>query len=627
MNLEKMDLESHDVAADKRAALWQLFPEARTEAGQVDWAQLQRALGEMIDTGRERYGLTWPGKADCFRAIQAPTLATLRPAPQASVQWDAAQNLLIEGDNLEVLKLLQKGYMGRVKMIYIDPPYNTGNDFIYPDNYSESLQTYMAYTGQVDGDGRRMTTNSDTDGRFHSKWLNMMYPRLYLARNLLRDDGVIFISIDDNEIDNLKKLGNEIFGEENFVGCIIWQKKYAPANDTIDLSASHDYILVFAKTRAYSQDGKLQGILNRESRSDAMDKAYQNPDNDSRGPWKAGDYGSNKSAEERPNLFYPVIHPNGTEIWPRRSAVWRYSKERHEQNIQDNRVWWGIDGNNQVPAYKRFLSEVGGVVSQTIWLWNEVGHNDESKKEVQKLFDGDSPFDTPKPVRLIQKMIQLATEPSNDDIVLDFFAGSGTTAQAVLELNAEDGGNRRFILVQLPEPTGRTDYPTIADITAERVRRVLARQAAAPPTLFHNEQPPAGLRVFKLATSNFRPWQGDVDKTEEALITQLALHIHHIEQGRTAEDMLYELLLKDGYELTTAVERLTLAGKSVYRAAEGALLICLERELTLELFREIETLAPQRIICLDTGFAGNDELKVNVAHLFKHREGVVFRTV
>ncbi|MDA0246244.1 MAG: site-specific DNA-methyltransferase [Chloroflexi bacterium] len=612
MDWQKMSLESHDGTADKRAALWQLFPEARTEAGQVDWAQLQRALGEMIDTGRERYGLTWPGKADCFRAIQAPTLATLRPAPQESVAWDVAQNLLIEGDNLEVLKLLQKGYMGRVKMIYIDPPYNTGNDFIYPDNYSESLQTYMEYTGQVDGDGRRMTTNSDTDGRFHSKWLNMMYPHLYLARNLLRDDGVIFISIDDSEVSNLRKLCDEIFGEENFVANIVWNHTKQSKNDEKYFSRHHNQIIVYRKS-----DSLPQFLFER---TEKHNENYSNPDNDPNGLWRSGDV---RSPNLRNTLRYSITTPNGNIIEPPENG-WRWSQESIEKKISSGEIIFSSDETKIIR--KIYLANQKGRTPENLWLADFAGTTRHATAELKDLFD-EPPFDTPKPSQLIKRMLEIGTNSNDNDIVLDFFAGSGTTAQAVLELNAEDGGNRRFILVQLPEPTGRTDYPTIADITKERVRRVLARQAAAPPTLFNQEQPPAGFRVFQLATSNFRPWNGDVAKTEEALLTQLSLHIQHIEQGRTAEDMLYELLLKDGYELTTAVERLTLAGKTVYRAAEGALLICLERELTLKLFREIETLAPQRIICLDTGFAGNDELKVNVAHLFKHRENVTFRTV
>ncbi|MFN6145258.1 MAG: site-specific DNA-methyltransferase, partial [Planctomycetota bacterium] len=505
---EEFDLRSLDLAAEKRAELLRLFPECATEGGKVDFERLKAALGEQIDAGKERYGLTWPGKAACFQTIQRPSLATLRPKPGESVDFDTTQNVIIEGDNLEVLKLLQKSYLGKVKMIYIDPPYNTGNDFIYPDNYTESLKTYLEYTGQVDGEGRKFSTNTEADGRFHSKWLNMMYPRLYLARNLLREDGVIFISIDDHEVENLRRLCGEVVGEEGFLGCITWQKKYAPANDTIDFSATHDYVAVYARSRKVGDLGEFLATLNREPRTEAMNDAYSNPDGDPRGVWKAGDYTCNKTAEERPNLYYPIIHPKTKqEIWPKKTAVWRYSKEAHARHVAEGRVWWGANGDNRVPAFKRLLTEVGGVVAQTVWLWKDVGHTDEARKGLASLLSdgGDSVFDTPKPVSLIAKMLALATSKEND-IILDFFAGSGTTAHAVLEQNKKDGGNRKFLLVQLPEPTGRTDYPTIADITKERVRRVIKNLNDADKGQLrsaNDPKPDRGFRVFQLAPSNF----------------------------------------------------------------------------------------------------------------------------
>src|SRR5262245_53045826 len=408
---ETLDLRSHDIVEDKQQELLRLFPEIHTKGGKIDFERLKLAMGDMVDVGKERYGMNWPGKADCFKTIQAPSLGTLRPCRDESVNFDTTENLIIEGDNLEVLKLLQKSYLGRVKMIYIDPPYNTGNDFIYPDNYTESLQTYLEYTGQVDAQGKKFSTNTEADGRFHSKWLNMMYPRLYLARNLLREDGVIFLSIDDHEVDNLKKVCNEVFGEENFLASVVWQKKYATANDKADFSESHDYILAYAKARPYSKDGKLLSVLSREERTEEMDAAYSSPDGDLRGPWKAGDYTCNKSAEERPNLYYPILHPRtGEEMWPKRTRVWAYSKELHERHVEENRLWWGRNRENKVPSYKRFLSEVSGVVAQTVWLWEDVGHTDESKKELKRLFsEAADLFDTPKPVKLVRKMLPLAS--------------------------------------------------------------------------------------------------------------------------------------------------------------------------------------------------------------------------
>jgi adenine-specific DNA-methyltransferase len=631
---EHLSLSSLDITAEKQAELLALFPEARTEGGKIDFDRLRAALGEMIDTGRERYGLTWPGKADCMRTIQAPSMATLRPAPDESVNFDTSENLIIEGDNLEVLKLLQKSYLGKVKMIYIDPPYNTGNDFIYPDNFSESLQTYLEYTGQIDETGRKFGSNSDTDGRFHSKWLNMMYPRLYLARNLLRDDGVIFISIDDAEVENLRRICSDIFGEENFLATVLWQKKYAPANDTVDFSPSHDYILVYGKTRTYSTAGKAIALLDRVERSEIQDKAYINPDNDRRGPWKPGDYTCNKSAKQRPNLYYSLEQPRTKNpVWPSETRVWAYSKERHELNVKENRLWWGPKQENRVPSYKRFLSEVRGLVADTWWEHRTVGHNDEAKKQLKALFpDTDFLFDTPKPTRLIRRMIGLSTSSEaggRSDVVLDFFAGSGTTAHAVLDLNKQDGGNRKFILVQLPEPTGRMDYPTIADITKERVRRVIKKldtEAAGKLDLDSAEQD-RGFRVFKLAASNFKPWNSDAAHEAEALSAQLALHVDHIVDGRGELDLLYEILLKSGYPLTTSVSCVELAGKKIYSVADGTLIVCLEYEITLELIRAIAELAPERIVCLDEGFSSNDQLKANAVQTFKAKGIPKFLTV
>lgn len=627
---EKFDLRSLDVAAEKRAELLRLFPECATEGGKIDFERLKGALGEQIDGGRERYGLTWPGKAACFQAIQRPSLATLRPKVGESVEFDATQNLIIEGDNLEVLKLLQKSYMGKVKMIYIDPPYNTGNDFIYPDNYTESLQTYLEYTGQVDGEGRKLSTNTEADGRFHSKWLNMMYPRLYLARNLLREDGVIFISIDDHEVENLRRLCGEIFGEEGLLGCVTWQKKYAPANDTVDFSATHDYVAVYARSRKVSDLGEFVATLNREPRTEAMNAAYSNPDGDSRGAWKAGDYTCNKTSEERPNLYYPIIHPRTKqEVWPKKTAVWRYSQEAHARHVAEARVWWGADGDNRVPAFKRFLTEVGGVVAQTVWLWKEVGHTDEARKELASLLSdgGDSVFDTPKPVSLIAKMLALATH-AEDDIILDFFAGSGTTAHAVLEQNHKDGGNRKFILVQLPEPTNRTDYPTIADITKERVRRVIKNLNDADKGQLrsaNDPKPDRGFRVFQLAPSNFKPWDGDQAKDPAGLQRQLFSHVEHVLPDRTEQDLLFEILLKDGFELTTPVETFEVRGFRVHSVANGELLLCLQDKLTHELIRDLAERRPSRVVFLDRGFRGNDQLKANAAKLFASKAGENFK--
>ena len=620
---EKLELRSGDIAEEKRQELLRLFPEIRTEGGKLDFERLKLALGEAVDVGKERYGMNWPGKADCFRTIQAPSLGTLRPCPEESVNFDTTENLIIEGDNLEVLKLLQKSYLGKVKMIYIDPPYNTGNDFIYPDNYTESLQTYLEYTGQVDAEGKKFSTNTEADGRFHSKWLNMMYPRLYLARNLLRDDGVIFITVDNQEEDNLKKIGHEVFGEENFVASIVWQKKVSPANDAHWFSSDHDYVIVYARNKDIWQPNGLD-------RSEAQTAYYKNPDNDPRGDWNSATYTCNKTRSERLNLYYPITNPHtGKEVWPKETAVWKYAKGISDRHQREHRLYWGADGNAQFPRIKLFLTEMDKVVPRSIWGYADVGHTQEATNELRALL-GDTGFETPKPSRLVKRMLEISGNEDDDTVVLDFFAGSGTTAHAVLNLNKQDGGNRKFILVQLPEPTGREDHRTIADITKERVRRVIKKlndEDAGKLDLEGKKKPDRGFRIFRLAESNFNPWNADVRKDAEALGRQLDLHVDHIRGGRTADDLLYEILLKSGFPLTTPVETLTLAGKAVHSVAGGALLIGLERELTLELIRVMAERKPERVVCLDEGFAGNDQLKANAVQTFRTKGVTNFRTV
>lgn len=634
--IERINLQSMDVKQEQIEKLKLLFPEIFTEGDKIDWDKLRLTLGENIDTGKERYGMNWPGKAECFKIIQQPSMATLIPACEESINFDTTGNLFIEGDNLEVLKLLQKSYLGKIKMIYIDPPYNTGNDFIYPDNYTESLQTYLEYTGQVDSGGRRFGTNTDTDGRFHSKWMNMMYPRLFLAKNLLKEDGVIFISIDDNEQANLRHICNEIFGEENLLAQIIWQKKYSPQNDAKYFSDSHEFILCFSKNVESFTIGMLP-------RTDEANARYKNPDNDPRGPWKSSDL---TRQEYRPNDDYEIVSPKtGKKFPPPKGCSWGRPKEKIEELIEDNRIWFGIDGNS-VPSLKRFLFEVKqGITPQTIWFRDDVGDTQEGKKLIKDLLGNVSIFETPKPPRLIQ-MCLITSNFQKNDIALDFFSGSSSLAEAVINQNKIDNLNRKYICVQLPEladinsEASKAGYKTIADIGKERVRRVIKKVSSEleaekqkPQQLQIGVEPKPdvkldlGFKVFKLQPSNFKIWQENIEKTPEAIQTALELHVDHISPQAKQEAILYELLLKSGFELTTPIQQLRIEGKTVFNIADGQLLVCLEKVLTYEVIKAMAELLPTRVICLDEGFQNNDQLKTNAVQIMKSKGVTNFRTV
>ncbi len=649
---ETMDLRSMDIKAENRGRLKALFPmvftETANEKGEpveaIDFEKLKAELGtfsEVFEARRERYGMDWPGKKDCMKLIQQPSVATLKPCCDESVNFDTTENLFIEGDNLEVLKLLQKSYYGKVKMIYIDPPYNTGKEFIYPDKYAETLETYLAYAGLMDDEGKKFSTNTTNEGRFHTRWLNMMYPRLYLARNLLREDGVIFISINDNEVSNLRKLCDEILGEENFIATIIWQKVYSPKNTAKYFSEDHDFILLYAKESEIWRPGLLP-------RTEEQDSHYSNPDNDPRGLWRADGMSARNYYSKG---TYPIKCPSGRVIsGPPSGRYWVYSEDKFKELDADNRIWWGEDGNNN-PAIKHFLSEVKqGRIPQTMWLYEEVGHTQEAKKELLQLVtfsSSDSVFETPKPTRLIQHMLRIATKTHKNDIILDFFAGSASTGDAVLKLNNEDTGNRKFIMVQLPEPTGSDDYKTISDMGKARIRKAIMNieeerktksdkaKGALPGMSEDLSELDLGFKVFKLDCSNFKIWDGSrTDAPEEELIWQLTLHIDHIDPHAHQEDILYELLLKAGFMLTEKVQKLEMAGKTVYSAAEGALLICLEDKITPELIDAVAAAEPMQFLCLDKGFQGNDQLKANAVQTFNalnqgrdKTEQIVFRTV
>jgi adenine-specific DNA-methyltransferase len=632
--IEKLPLTSLDIKAHQLERLREIFPEAFTEGSKVDWDKLRLTLGEAVDTGKERYGMNWPGKSECFKTIQQPSIATLVPAREESVDFDTTQNLFIEGDNLEVLKLLQKSYLGKVKMIYIDPPYNTGNDFIYPDNYSESLDTYLAYTGQVDAEGKIFSTNTETDGRFHSKWMNMIYPRLFLAKNLLQEDGVVFISIDDKEIINLRDICNEIFGEENLVAQIIWQKKTGAGAKTKGFITLHEYILCYAKN--FSPEWDIEVPYSDKSRAMYSKRDEHFP--------KLGPYATwpldTTSMDTRENLRFPILH-EGVEIWPKKQWLW--SRDRVEKAQKENKLVFNFNEkeNTYSVRFKGYLYDEDGKERRGKPVSLLVGpYTQEGTKDFEHLFDNRDVFPFPKPVALIKQLINVFIKGKDlsNEIFLDFFGGSGTLGQAVLELNSEDSGGRNFILIQLPEACDeesvafKLGYKTIAEIGKERIRRVISKikkEQKENKNLFSEGQKllDLGFKVFKLQKSNFNFWDAGVEKTPEAIQQQLFSHVDHISPEAEREAILYELLLKSGFEVTTAIEQLTIEGKKVFSIAEGELLICLEKQLTHEVIKAIAERKPTRVICLDEGFQDNDQLKTNAVQMMKSKGVVNFRTV
>lgn len=609
MNIEETNMDK----------LRTVFPECFAE-GKLDIDKLLSLCGEYIDNDFEKYKFEWKGKADCLKLAQKRSTGTLRPCPEESVNFDTTQNLYIEGDNLEVLKLLQTSYYRKVKMIYIDPPYNTGNDFVYEDDFADPMTRYKEVTQQT------TKSNPETMGRYHTNWLNMMYPRLRLAANLLRDDGVIFISIDDNEIDNLKKLCNEVFGEENFVAQVIWQKKYAVSNDDPGIAPMHEYILIYQKSSDFER--------NLLPRTDKQLVRYKNLDDDPRGVWSADNYISNKSRWERPTLWYPIKHPRtGEDVWPDENAVWRYSQEKHLQMEAENRLYWGPDQSYERPRIKRFLSEVqDGVVPSTWWPFVEVGHNDEAVKETNDLI-GKKVFSTPKPLRLLNRILQLSTSKNGNEIVLDFFSGSSAMAHAVMQLNAEDGGNRHFILAQLPEVCDekseayKAGYKNICEIGKERIRRAgtkilgEAEEANRQIKLGEEEKPlpDVGFKVFKLDTSNVKLWDGTPTEDEQLLFDRMNNMVSDIKTDRTDMDVVYEIMLKMGVPLTYKVEKIEICGKPAYSVGDDCLLlICLADNVTTEDIEAMADYAPAKIILAESSLA-DDTAMANAHYILKDR--------
>lgn len=527
-------------AAQKLA---KLFPEIVAD-GQIDINVLEELLSpdlEEVDSN-EKYEFTWRGKGNAKRIADIPAHdTTLIADKKCSKGWDTTKNVYIEGDNLEALKLMQKAYSEKIKMIYIDPPYNTGHDFVYKDNYHDSYENYLKETGQLDDEGNVTTTNKESNGRFHTDWLNMVYPRLKLARNLLMDNGVIFISIDDNEAANLKKICDEIFGENNFLAQVVWERAYAPINLKKNFSPSHDYILVYAKNASLVE---TNGI----ARNDETDSLYKNPDNDPRGDWKASDLSVGPAIQSN---IYPIITPSGRVVEPPAGRSWRLSQKAFRERLADNRIWFGKNGD-AVPSMKRFKSELRktGITPMTIWKYKDVDHSQQATQYLQKLMGGKKYFDYPKPVKLIQRAIQLYSE--SDSVILDFFSGSATTAQAVMEQNAEDGGKRKFIMVQLPEKTSeksvayKDGYKNITNIAEERIRRA----GESIKKEYPNSNLDTGFKIFKLQKSTIKQWDDNPANFEK----QLELLQSPFTQESTNDQRALEIAIKSGINLDVTPE-------------------------------------------------------------------------
>ena len=618
-----------DTVDENIERILKLFPNCRTERVNsdgnteqaIDFDKLRQELSKEIVEGREeRYQFTWPDKKKAVLLANSPINATLRPCREESVDFDNTENLYIEGDNLDVLKCLKETYLGKVKMIYIDPPYNTGNDFVYEDDFAETTADYLANSGQYDDQGNRLVTNSESNGRFHTDWLNMIYPRLKVARDLLTDDGVIFISIDDNEVKDLKNITDEIYGERNFLAQVVWERSFSPINLMKHFSPSHDYVLCYAKNIE-------SAVCNGIPRSSEADNRYSNPDNDPRGVWSSSDISVGPAIQEN---IYTITTPSGRNVEPPAGRSWRLSRRAFRERLQDNRIWFGPDGNG-VPRIKRFLNELRktGITPMTIWKYTEVDHSQGATQKLAQLFDGNKYFDYPKPVDLIKRIVSLYS--NSDSIILDFFSGSATTAHAIMKLNSEDGGNRKYVLVQLPELTEenseayKAGYKNICEIGKERIRRAgkkILEEMASKQTndgLFSSQNEETefkldtGFRVLKLDSSNMEDvYYSPSEYNQETLFAQT----ENVKNDRTSEDLLFQVMLELGATLDSKIERTKVAGKEIYNVAEGYLVACFDIEVSDEVVTAIAKMEPQYAVFRDSSMA-DDSTATNFEQIFK----------
>ena len=613
--MDKLRMESPDMTAQNIDRIAALFPNCITEASDghgglkraINFETLKQMLSPDVVDGDEAYEFTWVGKKAAIVEANKPIRKTLRPCVAESKDWDTTENLYIEGDNLEVLKLLQESYLGKVKMIYIDPPYNTGNDFIYADDFMRSQEEENEQMGMYDEDENRLFKNTDTNGRFHSDWCSMIYSRLMLARNLLTDDGVIFISIDDNEQENLKKCCDEVFGEANYITQITWEKRYTRSNNAKMFASLVDYVFVYRKSAALS-------VL-RESRSEKNDSIYSNPDNDPRGVWTSVSYVNPATREQRPNLCYEIENPiTGAKISHPTNA-WKYEYTTYKQHVADKKLYWGKNGENQYPRLKKFLYEMdGGIVPANLWYYKDVGTTDAASKELATLI-GRAIFDFPKSVSLIQKMLDIGTD--KDSIILDFFSGSSTTAHSVMSKNAEDGGHRKFIMVQLPEPCDekseayKAGYKNICEIGKERIRRAGEKIRSESPMTTQDLD--IGFRVLKLDDTNMKDVYYAPDDYDQGMLAGLE---SNIKDDRTDLDLLFGCLIDWGRPLSLPYKSEQIDGCTVHTYKDGDLIACFDANIPESVVKEIAKRKPHRAVFRDSGFASSPE-KINVFEIFK----------
>ncbi|MQN60031.1 site-specific DNA-methyltransferase [Prevotella copri] len=610
-------MQSSNGVEDNITKIAQLFPDCVTEtvderSGQpkhlIDFEKLKQNLSDSVMSERaERYQFTWPDKSKAILLANSPINATLRPCREDSVDFDNTQNLYIEGDNLDVLKCLKETYLHKVKMIYIDPPYNTGNDFVYEDDFAQSSEEYLANSGQFDEQGNRMFTNAESNGRFHTDWLNMIYPRLKVARDLLTDDGVIFISIDDNEVENLRKVCDEVFGESNCIAQLIWEKKYTIANDAKYFSDVHDYILCYSKKKEFFHIGKLP-------RTAQMNAAYKNPDNHPKGPWKATPLHARSGSDSNANFSYTF--KNGVVFTPPTGRFSAYSKETLKAMDDNNEIWFGKDGKS-IPSRKTFLCDLknDGVVPRTIISYSEGGHNHEADEEMKKLMEK-KVFTSPKPTKLLHLLLTLGNT-NKEAIILDFFSGSATTAHAVMQLNSEDGGNRKFIMVQLPEKTEekseafKAGYKNICEIGKERIRRAGKKIKEESPSTTQDLD--TGFRVLKLDSTNMQDiYYSPKDISQADLFSQ----VDNVKPDRTGEDLLFQVMLELGATLDSKIETTTVAGKTIYNVAEGYLVACFDPDVTDDVVKSIAQMLPAYAVLRDTSMK-DDSTATNFEQIFK----------